>query len=85
MNHFFSEKTFLRNHNVYNQGEPAEHIYVVKEGEFEIIRTARYIVPASQDDNTVKKMLGPRGVRFKNMKPTTMKKPQPKAQEVRLA
>ncbi len=37
--HSFSEKSFVRNQSVYLQGEDPSLVYVVKEGEFEVLRT----------------------------------------------
>lgn len=34
LSYFFKEKQFVRNQVVYKEGEPAEEVYVVKEGEF---------------------------------------------------
>lgn len=34
----FAVKNFVRNQTVYSQGDPSDYIYIVEQGEFEIIR-----------------------------------------------
>ena len=34
--YFFEEKTFKRGQILYEEGDPCKHVYIVKEGEFEL-------------------------------------------------
>lgn len=44
----FTEKGYCRNQTIYSQGDPAEMIYIVKQGEFEALRTRKTVMPATK-------------------------------------
>lgn len=57
----FTEKSFLRNQVVYQQDEEANHVYIVKTGEFEVTRTRkRQVTTGGVDLDKNRSYIGPK-------------------------
>ena len=42
LNHSFEPKQFIRNQEIYKEGDPSDMVYLVKYGEFEITKRIKY-------------------------------------------
>ena len=57
----FTEKSFLRYQVVYQQDEEANHVYIVKTGEFEVTRTRkRQVTTGGVDLDKNRSYIGPK-------------------------
>jgi len=78
--------TYKRNFQVYNQGDRADKVFIVKSGEFEIIRIAKYRPKRITDDSKVRLLLGPTNrTSIKAILKNEAHIPNAKRQEVRLS
>ena len=64
----FTEKNYLRNQNAYTQGDPSNMVYIVKEGEFELIRVRKKPTEDHMllDDKSTRGLIGPTNLAAKN-------------------
>lgn len=57
MTYYFEKCEYIRNQNVFREGDVCSHVYIVYKGEFEVIKKMK---PVKETDGDLNTFLGPK-------------------------